>query len=166
MRRSPLPLFAVLALLLAAVARPALAAGTLVVNVPAGSFTLWLEYQDEKGAARSTTPVTASGGKAALDLAPLGAKFSQVVLVALGGASGNLGTTPVTVKAGATPKLPWRPRLNAVSVLQVRAIGADGQPSAGGTVTLTDSKESTRTQPVLPGRDGIVEFQRAVWARR
>ena len=55
------------AVLASAAGQPLLAAGsTLVVSVPAGDFTLWLEYQDEKGVRQATSPVKASGAKVAL----------------------------------------------------------------------------------------------------
>lgn len=153
-------------LLLGVPARVAWAAGTLVIGVPSGEYTVWLEYKDGKGAAQATPPVKVSGTKAAVDLAPLGSKFTDPVVVILDEKTGNVGTRAVEVKAGETKEITLAESdITAVNTFRVRAVGEDGKPASGGAVTLTDSKGQGQTRPILPGRDGVVEFERVPFGR-
>lgn len=163
-RLHPAVLFTML-LLFSLHARAAWAAGTLVVTVPQGDYTLWLEYKDDKGAEQTTPPVTASGTKAAIDLAPLGSKFTDTVLVVLDD-KGNVGTKPAPVKAEGTTEIAVATSdITAVDTFRVRAVGADGQPSPRGSVTVIDSKKQSHTRPILPGKEGVVEFDRVPFGR-
>lgn len=161
----PAILFTML-LLLGVPARVAWAAGTLVVGVPSGEYTIWLEYKDDKGAEQATPPVKVAGTKAAVDLAPLGSKFTDPVVVILDGKTGNVGTRAVEVKAGETKEITLAESdLTAVNTFRVRAVGEDGKPASGGAVTLTDGKGLGQTRPILPDRDGVVEFERVPFGR-
>lgn len=124
-----------------------------------GSYVYWFTFKDSEGAAQTTLPARFKGKSADLDLAPLGAKYSDAKLFVMNKKNGNLAISDYPASESTKDVDLPEDDFQYVRTVRLRVVATDGKPVESAIVNITDGMNEKMTAVVTPADEGVATFE-------